>query len=51
MLLFVVRALVPDLSTRQMFVGILPYLGADAVRIALLIAFPSIVLVLPQMMR
>lgn len=47
MLLFVVRALVPDIRISTMFVGVLPYLVADAVRIALLIAFPGIVLLLP----
>ena len=51
MLLFVVRALIPDVNTRQVFAGVLPFLAADAVRLALLIAFPSIVLVLPQMMK
>ena len=51
MLLFVVRALIPDVNTRQVFAGVLPFLAADAVRIGLLIAFPSIVMVLPQMMK
>ncbi len=51
LLLFVVRAFVPDVSVRQVFYGILPFIVGDAVRIALLIAFPGIVLLLPQMMK
>jgi len=51
MLLFVVRSLVPDLKVRDLFLGISPFLVADALCIALLIAFPSIVLVLPSYMK
>ena len=51
MLLFVVRALIPDLKVGAVFMGVLPFLAADAVRITLLIAFPSIVMVLPNMMK
>lgn len=51
LLLFVVRAFVPDVSVRQIFFGILPFIVGDAVRIALLIVFPGIVLLLPQMMK
>lgn len=51
MLLFVVRALVPGMQTSTVFWGVLPYLVADLVRIALLILFPAIVLLLPNMMR
>jgi len=50
-LLFVVRALVPDLRTNTIFAGVAPYLAGDLVRIALLIAFPSIVLLLPSLMK
>ena len=51
MLLFVVRSLVPELRVRDLFYGITPFLVADAVCIALLILFPSIVLVLPGFMK
>jgi tripartite ATP-independent transporter DctM subunit len=51
MLLFVVRSLVPDLRIGQVFRGVLPYLAGEAVCMALLIAFPSIVLVLPGFMK
>jgi tripartite ATP-independent transporter DctM subunit len=49
-LLYVVRALVPGISTNKIFLGVTPYLVGDAVRLALLIAFPAIVLVVPRMM-
>lgn len=51
MLLFVVRSLIPGLRTGSLFYGILPFLIADSVRIALLVIFPSIVLVLPSLMK
>ena len=51
LLLFVVKSLVPGLNTRKIFVGVLPFLVADAVRMGLLIAFPGIVLLLPSMMK
>jgi tripartite ATP-independent transporter DctM subunit len=51
MLLFVVKALVPDMQTSKIFWGVLPFLAADAVRIALLILFPAIVLILPSLMK
>ena len=49
-LLYVVRALVPEVSTNKIFLGVMPYLVGDAVRVGLLIAFPAIVLVVPRMM-
>jgi C4-dicarboxylate transporter, DctM subunit len=51
MLLFIVKKFVPELKTGQIFGGVAPFLIGDAVRIALLIAFPAIVLVLPGMMK
>lgn len=50
LLLFAVKALVPDVRTSAIFVGVLPYLVADAVRVALFIAFPALVLWLPRTM-
>lgn len=51
MLLFVVKSLIPDLRIGQVFVGVLPYLAGEAVCMGLLIAFPSIVLILPSFMK
>jgi C4-dicarboxylate transporter DctM subunit len=49
LLLFVVKRLVPDVSIGQMFLGVLPFVAADIVAIALLIAFPGLVLFLPNL--
>jgi len=48
---FVVKALLPDVPSRAIFAGVLPFLAADAVLISLIIAFPAIVLFLPDLMR
>jgi len=50
MLLFIVKKFVPDVTNKAIFLGVAPYLVGEAVAIALIIAFPSIVLVLPRMM-
>lgn len=44
--LFVVQAVRPEISYRTMVSGILPFIGADIVRLGLLIGFPAISLVL-----
>lgn len=46
---FVVAGVRPDLSVQDVFRGVLPFFFADAVTIALLVAFPSIVLWLPSL--
>jgi TRAP-type C4-dicarboxylate transport system permease large subunit len=38
-------------QTTTVFRGVLPFIGADIVRLALLILFPSIALWLPSLMR
>ena len=45
--LFVVRAAAGDLALRDLWHGILPFVLADILRIALLLAFPAIALWLP----
>ena len=45
---FVLRSVLPDVPTGAIWRGVLPFLYADLVRLALLIAFPSIVLWLPK---
>jgi tripartite ATP-independent transporter DctM subunit len=49
--LFVLNALLPNVPTRTLFSGVLPFMVADVVRLAILIAFPIISLWLPSMMR
>src|SRR5439155_27075292 len=49
--LFVINALLPQLPTRRVFHGVLPFVVADGVRLAILVAFPVITLWLPSLMR
>jgi tripartite ATP-independent transporter DctM subunit len=49
--LFVVNALLPQVSTPTLFRGVTPFVIADVVRLALLIAFPAISLWLPSLLR
>ncbi|EEX11096.1 trap transporter, dctm subunit [Ruegeria lacuscaerulensis ITI-1157] len=46
---FVVAGVRPDLSVQDVFRGVAPFFVADAVTIALLVAFPAIVLYLPSL--
>ncbi len=45
---FVLRTLLPDVSTRTVFRGVTPFIVADFVRLALLVAFPAVSLFLPR---
>jgi C4-dicarboxylate transporter, DctM subunit len=49
--LFVLSTLLPQVPTTTVFRGVLPFMSADVVRLAILIAFPAISLWLPGMMR
>ncbi len=49
--LFVVQSVAPQVSQRDMILGILPFIMADVMRVFLFLAFPAIVLFLPMMMR
>jgi TRAP-type C4-dicarboxylate transport system permease large subunit len=49
--LFVLNTLLPQVSTRTIFRGVLPFMAADCVRLAILVAFPIISLYLPRLMR
>lgn len=44
--LFVVRASVPSVTIGELYRGVMPFIWADVVRLAILIAFPAIALVL-----
>lgn len=44
----VLRSLQPEVSIRTMFAGVFPFVVADLFRLAVLIAFPSITLLLPR---
>jgi tripartite ATP-independent transporter DctM subunit len=49
--LFVLKTLLPNVPTTTVFHGVMPFMVADCVRFALLIAFPVIALWLPSFMR
>jgi tripartite ATP-independent transporter DctM subunit len=49
--MFVLRTLLPEVSTSTVFSGVLPFMWADVVRLAILVAFPWLSLWLPSMMR
>ena len=48
--LFVLKSTVPDLEMRDIYRGIVPFIGIDIVRLALLIFVPALTLALPQIM-
>ena len=49
--MFVLRTLLPEVSTGTVFSGVLPFMWADVVRLAILIVFPWLSLWLPSLMR
>jgi C4-dicarboxylate transporter, DctM subunit len=49
--LFVLKTLIPGVSQGTVFRGVLPFMLADVIRMAILIAFPMISLYLPSLMR
>lgn len=48
---FVMKSTLPDVATSTIFRGVVPFIVADLVRVATLIAVPSIALFLPSFMR
>ena len=49
--LFVLKTLLPQVPTSTVFRGVMPFVAADCVRLAVLVAFPIISLWLPGMMK
>jgi tripartite ATP-independent transporter DctM subunit len=49
--MFVLRSLLPNLSTSTVFSGVIPFMVADIIRLAILVAFPWLALWLPSMMK
>jgi C4-dicarboxylate transporter, DctM subunit len=49
--MFVLKTLLPQVSTATIFSGVLPFMWADVIRLAILVAFPFLSLWLPSMMR
>jgi C4-dicarboxylate transporter DctM subunit len=48
---FVLSSVLPDVSTNQIWKGVTPFIFADLVRLAILIAFPTITLFLPRLLN
>jgi C4-dicarboxylate transporter, DctM subunit len=48
---FVLSSVLPDVPTGQIWKGVTPFIVADVVRLAILIAFPVITLFLPQLLK
>jgi tripartite ATP-independent transporter DctM subunit len=48
--LFVVRGAASDLELKDVMIGVLPFVLTDIIRLAILIAFPSIALTLPRLL-
>jgi C4-dicarboxylate transporter DctM subunit len=47
---FVLSRIMPDVTTWTIFRGVMPYIAADVARIVLLLAFPAVVLWLPNLL-
>ena len=47
---FVIKSVIPEVSFSTIFKGVLPFIAADLVRLAILVAFPIIALWLPERM-
>jgi tripartite ATP-independent transporter DctM subunit len=47
---FVLHSVNPEIPTRTIFRGVIPFVAADIVRVTLLVIFPGIALFLPRMM-
>ncbi|MEO7134133.1 MAG: TRAP transporter large permease subunit, partial [Burkholderiales bacterium] len=48
--LFVINSLIPEVSTRALFRGVMPFVTADIIRLAILLAFPAIATWLPDLL-
>jgi tripartite ATP-independent transporter DctM subunit len=49
--MFVLKTLLPEVPTGTVFRGVMPFMWADVLRLAILVAFPAISLWLPRLMR
>jgi TRAP-type C4-dicarboxylate transport system permease large subunit len=47
---FVIKSVIPDVSFSTIFVGVLPFIVTDLLRLVILIAFPMLALWLPSHM-
>jgi len=49
--MFVLRVLIPHVKMSTIYRGVMPFMWADVIRLAILVAFPSISLLLPGLMK
>ena len=49
--MFVVKSMIPGVTTRTIFRGVTPFVFAEIILLAILVAFPWISLVLPRLMK
>ena len=47
---FIINSLAPDVPMRETFKGVMPFFASELVRVALLVGFPAITLLLPRLM-
>ncbi|MCB9993592.1 MAG: TRAP transporter large permease [Hyphomicrobiaceae bacterium] len=47
---FIINSLAPDVPMRRTFLGVLPFVGVELVRVTLLVLFPVISLALPRLL-
>jgi len=47
---FVISAMARDVPMRETFMGVMPFFGAELVRVAILVAFPALTLWLPRVL-
>jgi tripartite ATP-independent transporter DctM subunit len=47
---FIISSLAPDTPMASIFRGVLPFLGAEAIRVALILALPALALLLPRLL-
>ena len=48
---FVLKSMLPDIELTKIFRGVLPFIAADIIRIMLIVAIPSISLLLPGLLQ
>jgi TRAP-type mannitol/chloroaromatic compound transport system permease large subunit len=49
--MFVVKSLLPHLDTSTIFRGVMPFVYTLVAVLALLVAFPSIIMIVPQLLK
>jgi TRAP-type C4-dicarboxylate transport system permease large subunit len=48
--LFIIQGVAPDMTITTLSRGILPFIAADFIRVALMIAIPGLIMWLPHML-